>query len=248
MPGKVEDGGEFPLQKALDVLKSCDGCDSSNGVGLICGYIFLLKLQARCSSIQRTIICDEMPAIDQMLTTSTAYLPRLPYYVEEAAFLSPEIKALVSYGGRKFTTLNESAVATPPQLIHIAGPDAPRRESFSVAPDASARLPPSGIIKSYRYEDAKKESNWALPSDEEYHKRSAGIAHTRSLTFLKPLLNGPFFDLEAIWEEHCKFEFAERDVEKTMATMVDQPYVNHIPTMTFVLAFVINPLHCSTIY
>jgi carboxymethylenebutenolidase len=51
---------------------------------------------------------------------------------------------------------------------------------------------------------------------------------------LKPLLGGPFFDLEAVWEEHTKFEFGERDVAKTMATMVDQPYVNHIPTMTYV--------------
>ena len=93
---------------------------------------------------------------------------------------------------------------------------------------------PENVIKSYRYEDAKKESGWVLPSDENYHKRSAGIAHTRSLTFLKPLLGGPFFDLEAVWEEHTKFEFGERDVAKTMATMVDQPYVNHIPTMTYV--------------
>jgi len=94
--------------------------------------------------------------------------------------------------------------------------------------------PPENIIKTYRYEDATKDSEWILPSDEHYHKRSAGIAHTRSLTFLKPLLSGPFFDLEAVWEEHTKFEFGERDVEKTMATMVDQPYVNHIPTMTYV--------------
>jgi hypothetical protein len=93
---------------------------------------------------------------------------------------------------------------------------------------------PENVIKSYRYDEAKKESGWVLPSDENYHKRSAGIAHTRSLTFLKPLLGGPFFDLEAVWEEHTKFEFGERDVAKTMATMVDQPYVNHIPTMTYV--------------
>ena len=71
-----------------------------------------------------------------------------------------------------------------------------------------------------------------LPSDEEYHAASAGLAHTRSLSFLKPFLNGPYFDLEAIWDEHCKYEFGERDVERTMATMVAQPYVNHIPVLT----------------
>jgi hypothetical protein len=54
---------------------------------------------------------------------------------------------------------------------------------------------------------------------------------------LKPLLGGPFFDLEAVWEEHTRYEFGERDVEKTMATMVEQPYVNHIPTMTYVTSY-----------
>jgi carboxymethylenebutenolidase len=39
-------------------------------------------------------------------------------------------------------------------------------------------------------------------------------------------------DLEALWEAHCRHEFETRDVDATMATMVDQPYVNHIPTMT----------------
>jgi carboxymethylenebutenolidase len=39
-------------------------------------------------------------------------------------------------------------------------------------------------------------------------------------------------DLAALWEEHCRFEFETRDVDATMATMVDEPYVNHVPTMT----------------
>ena len=34
VPGKVD--GEFPLQKALDVLKDCELCEFGNGVGLIC--------------------------------------------------------------------------------------------------------------------------------------------------------------------------------------------------------------------
>ncbi len=38
-------------------------------------------------------------------------------------------------------------------------------------------------------------------------------------------------DLAALWEEHCRHEFETRDVDATMATMVPQPYVNHIPTM-----------------
>ena len=34
VPGKVD--GEFPLQKALDVLRDCEQCEFGNGVGLIC--------------------------------------------------------------------------------------------------------------------------------------------------------------------------------------------------------------------
>ena len=39
-------------------------------------------------------------------------------------------------------------------------------------------------------------------------------------------------DLVALWEAHCRHEFETRDVDATMATMVEAPYVNHIPTMT----------------
>src|SRR6195952_4572058 len=39
-------------------------------------------------------------------------------------------------------------------------------------------------------------------------------------------------DLVALWETHCRFEFETRDVDATMATMVAEPYVNHVPTMT----------------
>jgi carboxymethylenebutenolidase len=39
-------------------------------------------------------------------------------------------------------------------------------------------------------------------------------------------------DLAALWDAHCRYEFGTRDVDATMETMVAQPYVNHIPTMT----------------
>ena len=42
----------------------------------------------------------------------------------------------------------------------------------------------------------------------------------------------PKYDLEALWEEHCRYEFETRDADAIMATMVDEPYVNDIPTMT----------------
>ena len=44
-------------------------------------------------------------------------------------------------------------------------------------------------------------------------------------------LNPPY-DLAALWDKHCEYEFSARDASATMSTMVPEPYVNHIPTMT----------------
>jgi carboxymethylenebutenolidase len=40
------------------------------------------------------------------------------------------------------------------------------------------------------------------------------------------------FDLAALWDKHVECEFATRDTESTLATMVDDAYVNHIPVLT----------------
>jgi carboxymethylenebutenolidase len=39
-------------------------------------------------------------------------------------------------------------------------------------------------------------------------------------------------DLEALWAAHVKYEFETANTEDTLATMVDDAYVNHIPVMT----------------
>ncbi len=39
-------------------------------------------------------------------------------------------------------------------------------------------------------------------------------------------------ELEALWGEHIKDEFVTRDLQSTLDTMVEDAYVNHIPTMT----------------
>jgi len=39
-------------------------------------------------------------------------------------------------------------------------------------------------------------------------------------------------DLLQLWEEHTAHEFVTHDTEATLATMVEDAYVNHIPVMT----------------
>ena len=100
---------------------------------------------------------------------------------------------------------------------------------------APARQPNSiEIPKNIKLHHCSNEEHeyFALPSSVTFNHSAASVAHTRSLAFMKPLLGGPYFDLEAIWDEHTKYEFEDRSVDKTMATMVDEPYVNHIPTLT----------------
>ena len=39
-------------------------------------------------------------------------------------------------------------------------------------------------------------------------------------------------DLGAVFDDHVAAEFVDMDLEATMATMTDDPYVNHVPVMT----------------
>jgi len=39
-------------------------------------------------------------------------------------------------------------------------------------------------------------------------------------------------DLPALWQQHTDHEFVTRDTEATLATMVDDAYVNHVPVLT----------------
>src|ERR1700752_4369868 len=39
-------------------------------------------------------------------------------------------------------------------------------------------------------------------------------------------------DPGAVFDAHVRAEFVERDVDATMATMTDAPYVTHVPVLT----------------
>jgi carboxymethylenebutenolidase len=73
--------------------------------------------------------------------------------------------------------------------------------------------------------------DFALKGRSSYQKQAADMAYSRTIALLRRVL-GPHYDLSSLWEAHRNCEFETRDVDATMATMVDEPYVNHIPTMT----------------
>jgi carboxymethylenebutenolidase len=72
---------------------------------------------------------------------------------------------------------------------------------------------------------------FARTGGDHYDKPSALMAHHRSIAAFRRVM-GPHYDFSALWDTHCMHEFGTRDVDATMRTMVAQPYVNHVPTLT----------------
>ncbi|KAH7324172.1 LEA domain protein [Stachybotrys elegans] len=126
----------------------------------------------------------------------------------------PAIAAAIVY----VDSASDLAEAKVPSIRHIAGP--PKQPGLKV-----------GAVKEYYYPTVKT-NRWFSAGHGDFDYSSDSVAHTRNLQFLKPKMNGPYFDLESIWEEHTYYEFADRSVEHTMSTMVQEPYVNHVPTLT----------------
>jgi carboxymethylenebutenolidase len=125
------------------------------------------------------------------------------------------VGAVVYANASEASNLQKAAI---PALYHLAGPTAGKMER-------------TDAVQVYEY-PTRDSYSFAVPFQPQFHYSSEAVSHTRNLTFLKKLMNGPYFDLEAIWDEHTYFEFENRSVEHTMATMVAEPYVNHVPTVS----------------
>jgi dienelactone hydrolase family protein len=72
---------------------------------------------------------------------------------------------------------------------------------------------------------------FASPERPTCNEPAATMAYSRSLALFRKVL-GPEYDLSALWDKHLEDGFASRDLEANMKTMVAQPYVNDIPTLT----------------
>jgi carboxymethylenebutenolidase len=112
-------------------------------------------------------------------------------------------------------------------MMHFAEDDP------AVSADAVARINRAFAgrpeVAVYVYPGTGRE--FGLKGGANYDRAAADLAHSRSIALLRRVI-GPHYDLEALWEAHTSYEFETRDVEATMATMVADPYVNHVPVMT----------------
>jgi carboxymethylenebutenolidase len=124
--------------------------------------------------------------------------------------------------------LDEAATAIHcPLMLHFGGEDA--HCDAAVRDRAQQALAGKPGVELYTYPGS--DHAFASPARAQYDKPAALMAYSRSLAMLRRVL-GPIYDFNALWEEHCYHEFVARDPNAVMPTMVAQPYVNHIPTMT----------------
>ncbi len=134
------------------------------------------------------------------------------------------IDALVLLGGAAVIPSSDAirAVAIP-IVIHAAGPlPVEAQERVAAIADRSN-------VRAFHYADVGE--GFASVGHTEFDRLAASLAHSRSLVVLRRVL-GPDYDLAALFREHLRQEFVCQDADATMDTMVEQPYVNHIPIMT----------------
>jgi carboxymethylenebutenolidase len=115
-----------------------------------------------------------------------------------------------------------------PMVLHFAAKDA--YTPPEVIEQIRAGFAGRDDVEIYVYPEVDHGFNSPARADR-YDRPAAMMAHTRSLALTRRVL-GPRHDLSALWEAHTMHEFGTRDVDATMKTMVAEPYVNHVPTMT----------------
>jgi carboxymethylenebutenolidase len=137
------------------------------------------------------------------------------------------------YGVSIEKDLAEAPNLSSPLLLHLAGQD-----QFC-PPEAQAQIhqalaeTPLAVLHDYPAQDHA----FGRPGGQHYDPAAAELAHLRSLEFLLRNLAGDGVALAQKtladrWDDHVKYEFATRHTEDTLATMVPDAYVNHVPVLT----------------
>ena len=138
------------------------------------------------------------------------------------------------YGVGIESALDEAKNLRGPLMLHVAGKD-----QFC-PPEAQAKihaaLDSHPLVTLYDYPN--EDHAFARVGGAHYNPAAAELANLRSLeSFVRRLLGSApsaaaapsFSDL---WDEHVKHEFSTKHTEDTLATMVADAYVNHVPVLT----------------
>src|SRR6185503_11763548 len=141
--------------------------------------------------------------------------------------------AVSYYGVSIEKSLDEAKNLNNPLLLHVAGQDKfcpPEAQSqIHAALDSN----PLATIHDY----AGMDHAFARTGGEHYDAAAAELANLRTLEFFVSHLAGAGCAsaqqvLSQRWDDHVKYEFATRNTDDTLETMVADSYVNHVPVMT----------------
>jgi carboxymethylenebutenolidase len=137
------------------------------------------------------------------------------------------------YGVSIEKALDEAKNLSSPLLLHIAGADqfCPPQAQAQI----HAALDANPLVTIHDYPD--EGHAFGRPGGEHYAPAAAELANLRSLEFFVSHLAGAGIaaaqqSLSERWDEHVKYEFATRNTDHTLETMVVDSYVNHVPVMT----------------
>lgn len=196
------------LQIAVQALQACAECEPKEKMGIIC-YDFDLWFS----------LTHAAAALPEQIVVAAIYAHVSQYqHLVSSHHPPPPADGSSGNGGGK---------GILPTIYHLAG-----TTTSSATPPTAAAAAASPNSKIYEY-PSMETSSFAVPFCEEFEYATEAVSHSRNLAFVKKVMGGPYFDLELLWEEHTFYEFGERSVENTMATMVEEPYVNHVPTVSF---------------
>lgn len=202
------------LQIAVQALQACAECEPKEKMGIIC-YDFDLWFS----------LTHAAAALPEQIVVAAIYAHTSQYQHLASSHHPPPADGSSSGG--------KGGKGVLPTIYHLAGTTS-SSSATTPAPPTAAAAPPNSKIYEY---PSMETSSFAVPFSEEFEYATEAVSHSRNLAFVKKVMGGPYFDLELLWEEHTFYEFGRRSVENTMATMVEEPYVNHVPTVSFLFFF-----------
>jgi carboxymethylenebutenolidase len=145
------------------------------------------------------------------------------------------------YGVGVEQALDEAANLRAPLMLHVAGKDKFCPPEAQAAIQEALGAHPLVTLHVY----PEQGHAFARTGGEHFDARAAELANLRTVEFFARHLfggesaarvakktAGARQGLSELWDEHVKYEFATRDTEDTLRTMVEDAYVNHVPVLT----------------
>jgi carboxymethylenebutenolidase len=144
-------------------------------------------------------------------------------------------RAAADAGFQAVVAFDAPALADNPEILSAV--PCPFVLQFGTSDSPESEAAAETIKRKLDRKDGSRVFDWpeagvgfAIPKRDEFNKLADSLAHTRTLELVRRVL-GPYYDYATLFAEHVYHEFTTRDVDATMETMIDEPYVNHTPTL-----------------